>query len=149
MIRVSLRPFIAASIASTFAAAETADEYHTRMGELLDETFANQNQSTASWVGFSHPTHGDQYWVFGNSSDTDMTYPPDVPATTDDHFYIGSISKTFGATVNLKLIEQGLFGLNQTIDTIIPDFVVEFPEYSNYTPADLMGMQTLVPDFIK
>ena len=85
----------------------------------------------------------------GNSSDTDETYPPDISATIDDHFYIGSISKTFGATVNLQLIEQGLFALNQTLESIIPDFSSKYPQYANYTPADLMGMQTLVPDFLK
>lgn len=142
--------FLATSAVSTpFVAGETADEYHTRLGNLLNDAFVNQNQSTAWWVGFSHPTHGDHYWVYGNSSDTDETFPPDTPASIDDHFYIGSISKTFGATVNLQLIEQGLFGLNQTLDSIIPDFVEEFPQYLNYTPADLMGMQTLVPDFFK
>lgn len=149
MMRSSVLSFLIVSSVAYFAVGETVDEYHTRLESLLETAFANQNESTAWWVGVSHPTHGDNYWIFGNSSVTDDTFPPDVPATIDDNFYIGSISKTFGATVNLRLVEQGLFLLNQTIDSIIPDFVAEFPQYSNYTPADLMGMQTLVPDFLK
>ena len=110
--------------------------------------FNAQNETQAWWIGFSHPQHGDQYWTFGNSSDTNGIFPPDVPSTIDDHFYIGSISKSFGSIVNLQLIEEGKFALNDTVSSIVPDFATIFPEYADVTPAELMGMQTKVPDFL-
>ncbi|KAL7546869.1 hypothetical protein ACHAWF_010203 [Thalassiosira exigua] len=136
------------AVASSIGKGETAEEYHARILPLLQDAFKSQDETTAWWVGFAHPKHGDQYWVFGNSSSNGFAFPPDVPATIDDHFYIGSISKSFGATVNLKLIEDGKFGLDDTLESIAPDFVASFPQYANNTPADLMGMQTLVPDFL-
>ena len=55
-------------------------------------------------------------------------------------FTIGSILKSFGATVNLKWINQGKFALNDTVESILPEFAATFPQYANYTTADLMGM---------
>ena len=56
----------------------------------ISPQFNAQNETTAWWVGFHHPEHGDQYWTFGESSDTNNIYPPDVPATIGDHFYIAN-----------------------------------------------------------
>ena len=43
-----------------------------------------------------------------------------VPATVDDHFGIGSISKTFGATTYLRLAEEGVLDLDATVVDVAP-----------------------------
>jgi D-alanyl-D-alanine carboxypeptidase len=64
-------------------------------------------------------------------------------ACMNDHFDIRSISKTFGGTVHLLLIEEGLFSLEDTV----PDFVKQFPVIGNFTVRELLAMKTLIEDF--
>jgi CubicO group peptidase (beta-lactamase class C family) len=47
-----------------------------------------------------------------------------VEATTDSLFQIGSITKTWTATVVMQLVEQGLLGLDQPVTEVLPDFRV-------------------------
>lgn len=70
--------FLASSVANYFVAGEDATEYHTRLEGLLTDVFEKQDEATAWWVGFSHPTHGDHYWVFGKkfSSENELTIKP-------------------------------------------------------------------------
>lgn len=44
-----------------------------------------------------------------------------IPASLDDLYYIGSISKTFTAISILQLIEQGKLTLHTSIDQFIPN----------------------------
>jgi D-alanyl-D-alanine carboxypeptidase len=71
----------------------------------------------------------------------------DVPATLEDTIAIGSISKSFAGTVHLRLVEQGLYSLEDTVAELVPDFALEFPDISNYTVFELLGMRTSIPDF--
>lgn len=101
----------------------------------------------AFWVGVNDPVYGEMYWTFGNA-----TLDPDgTLASLQDHFEIGSISKGFGATVNLFLMESGdypEYTLEATVQDLVPELALEFPEYANYTTLELMAMQTKVPDFL-
>ena len=45
-----------------------------------------------------------------------------VPLTTESRFRVGSISKTFTATLIFMAVEEGKLSLDQTIDTFFPDF---------------------------
>lgn len=128
--------------------AETREEYHARLQTSLEEAFRSQEEATAWWLGFRHPAHGDHYRTCGQASDTDGAFPPHVAATVDDHFYVGSISKSFGATVHLKLIEEGAFALEDSVEKWVPDFAGQFPRYANDTVEELMSMHTIVPDFL-
>jgi CubicO group peptidase (beta-lactamase class C family) len=149
-----VRLLILCSALLTVATAETVDEFQQRLGAEFEQIFQGQNQTTALWLGVSDPLFGDLYWVFGNSrisnssSDSTAAEAFDVPATLHDHFDIGSISKTFGGTVHLLLIEEGLFNLEDTVQDIVPDFVQQFPVIGNYTVRELLSMKTLIPDFL-
>jgi D-alanyl-D-alanine carboxypeptidase len=149
-----VRLLVLCSALLTVATAETVDEFQRRLGAEFEQIFQGQNQTTALWLGVSDPLFGDLYWVFGNSrisntsSDSTAAEAFDVPATLDDHFDIGSISKTFGGTVHLLLIEDGLFSLEDTVQDIVPDFVKQFPIIGNYTVRELLSMKTLIEDFV-
>lgn len=51
-----------------------------------------------------------------------------VPASVDAVFQIGSISKTFTATMIMQLIEQGRLKLDQTVRSVLPEFGLPDPD---------------------
>ncbi|KAL7466228.1 hypothetical protein ACHAXS_007512 [Conticribra weissflogii] len=126
------------------------NEMQLSLNEFYESTDGLGSMDTAMWIGIDDPIYGSMYWTFGNSSKDDGA-TPGRPASIDDHFEIGSISKTFGATANLLLMESGEypdFTLNATVREVAPtDFVDMFPQYADFTMAQLMGMQTDIPDF--
>lgn len=128
---------------------ETAEEFQDRIRMKIQRIFNQQQEAYAMWIGLSDPEYGDMYFVFGNSTSTEEgSSPPDVAATLDDVFQIGSISKTFLGTAMLLLESRGDLSLNDTVQELVPDFALEFPQYANYTVENLLRMETLVPDFL-
>jgi D-alanyl-D-alanine carboxypeptidase len=69
-------------------------------------------------------------------------------ASVDDHFRIGSISKTFTAAVILQLIDEGLLALDQTIAEADPDLAERFPVLAELTIEQLLRMQSGIPDYM-
>jgi D-alanyl-D-alanine carboxypeptidase len=67
---------------------------------------------------------------------------PDVQLTTDTHFRVGSITKTFTATVVLQLIEEGKLGLDDPLGTYVPDA----PNADLATVRDLLDMTSGIFD---
>ncbi len=69
----------------------------------------------------------------------------DVPATTDMLFDIGSIGKNFQAALCLKLVEEGLLSLNDTLGKWLP-------HYSNLngkiTIRQILNMTSGIDDFV-
>jgi len=122
---------------------ETLQEFQARMASSIQGLLAQQNQTDALWFGISDPFYGRVYWTFGFANKGSST-----PATANDHFQIGSISKSFGATVILLLAERGDLSLVDTIANLAPELTAQFPMYADFTVADLLGMQALVPDFL-
>lgn len=131
---------VATLLLAVNAQQESASEFQQRLYETFLETFAAQNGSTAFWVGVSDPLYGDLFWTFQKGNATD-----DV--TLDDHFDIGSISKTYGGTVALLLSERSELVLSDTVEQLVPAFAQQFPPFANYTVEQILRMQTLVPDF--
>ena len=122
---------------------EPLEDYTERLNGIMQAEFDNQNETFALWVGIADPDYGDLYFVFGNAK-----VEPDVPATLEHKFDIGSISKTMGGTVVMLLAEQGVLSLEDKVETLIPDFTATFTEYANYTVEELLRMKTIVPDFL-
>ncbi len=58
------------------------------------------------------------------------------PVTVDMHFRIGSITKTFVATVVLQMVDEGLLSLDDTID----GWDVQVPNAGDITIGHLLGM---------
>ncbi|MFI5784068.1 serine hydrolase domain-containing protein, partial [Nocardia sp. NPDC051570] len=64
-----------------------------------------------------HDEHGE--WA-GSAGVTELGRPDGVP--TDGQFRIGSITKTFTATVLLQLVGEGRLGLDDPVDRYLPQF---------------------------
>lgn len=65
------------------------------------------------------------------------------PATVDDHFRIGSVTKTFTATAVLRAAEQGRLSLDDSLEKFVPDV----PNGAAITIRDLLGMRGGVYDY--
>lgn len=62
-----------------------------------------------------------------------------VEATTDSMFQLASITKTYTATVFMRLVEQGLVTLDTPVIEVLPDFKVADPEVTrNVTMRHLL-----------
>jgi len=126
-----------AALLAARVGAETTDEWHARMGSLFEQEFeaVKDGKITYMAVAVSDPKYGDQAWWFGGYDGR--------AATREDHFGVGSISKSFGATVALQLAEEGVLDLEQTVGHYLGD---QFPAYDNYTLKECLGMRTRIPD---
>ena len=66
------------------------------------------------------------------------------PVQMTDRFDIGSIGKTFTATMIMQLVEQGKLKLSQTVRSVLPDF----PEkWKDITLRQLISHQSGLPDY--
>ena len=126
-------------------ALEAVEDYKARLSGIFQSEFDMQEETFALWVGIADPDYGDMYFVYGNSTGGP---PPDMPAMLDEHFDIGSISKTMGGTVIMRMVEEGMLNFEDTIEDLVPELTDMFPEYGNYTVEELLRMKTLVPDFL-
>lgn len=138
-----LRHFTAATLLLVGAVTEAQQdestaEFQQRLSESFQGLFDSQTDVTAFWVGVADPLHGDLFWTFqkGNAN-----------VTVDDHFDIGSISKTFGGTVALLLSERGQLVLSDTVEQLVPAFAKQFPPFANYTVEEILRMDTLIPEY--
>jgi D-alanyl-D-alanine carboxypeptidase len=66
------------------------------------------------------------------------------PVTTDHHFRIGSITKTFTATVILKLVDDGTLQLDEPVSTFRDDI----PNGDTMTLQHLLGMRSGLFDLL-
>lgn len=66
--------------------------------------------------------------------------------TTQDHFRIGSITKTFVATVILQLVDEGKLSLDDPLSKF--DIGVTIPNAQNITVRDLLDMRSGLFDFV-
>ena len=69
-------------------------------------------------------------------------------ASLDDHFRIGSISKTFGAAVILQLVDEGMLALDDTVADADPALAERFPDVADISISDLLGMTSGIPDYM-
>ncbi len=101
--------------------------------EFYKSTNRFSSMGMAVWIGIDEPIYVSMYWTFGNSSKDDRA-TPGRPASINNHFKIGSISKMFGATINLLLMESGKypdFTLNAMVQEVSStDFADMFPQYA-------------------
>jgi D-alanyl-D-alanine carboxypeptidase len=97
----------------------------------------------AMYIGVWDPERGAYVQAYGLADIAAGT-----PASVDDHFRIGSISKTFLATIVLQLIDEGMFTLEDTVADIDPGLATQFPVYADITIRQLLGMTSGVPDYM-
>jgi D-alanyl-D-alanine carboxypeptidase len=93
---------------------------------------------TGAVVGISDPVRGDFLRAYG-TADTAGT-----PMTTDVHYRIASVSKTFTAQAVLRLADEGRLSLDDPLAEYVPDI----PHGDEITLRHLLGMRGGVYDFV-
>ena len=68
------------------------------------------------------------------------------PAATDDHLRIGSISKTFMATVILQLVDEGKLAVDDTVADVDPELAGR--HLAGIAIEQLLGMTSGIPDYM-
>ncbi|MGY1679913.1 serine hydrolase domain-containing protein [Geodermatophilus sp. SYSU D01176] len=99
---------------------------------------ALSNGVTGAVVGISDPVRGDYLQAYG-TADTAGT-----PMTTDMHYRIASVTKTFTAQAALRLAEQGRLSLDDPLEKYVPDI----PHGDEITVHHLLGMRGGVYNFV-
>ena len=97
----------------------------------------------AFYVGLWSPERGSYQQAYGLAD-----VAAERPAGLDDHFRIGSVSKTFGAAIILQLIDEGLLALEDTVADADPALAERFPEVADISVSDLLGMTSGIPDYM-
>lgn len=97
----------------------------------------------AVYVGVWDPKRGSYQKAYGLADVATKR-----PASLDDHFRIGSVSKTFMATVILQLIDEGKLKLSDTVATVDPDLATKHPNLAGITIEQLLGMTSGIPDYM-
>jgi D-alanyl-D-alanine carboxypeptidase len=141
--------------AATEAPVETSEPggATTPAGSVLDQALIDtaaaaflEGQAaqgvTAFHIAISDPVAGEFATAYGDAS-------VDGPeATVDDSFRIGSISKTFTATVILQLVESGDISLDDTVGALLPDLAAAHPEIEPLTVEQLLTMASGISDYL-
>jgi D-alanyl-D-alanine carboxypeptidase len=128
----------------TPAHALVPQEALSSSGSALDEAaaayLASPDASSAVYVAVYNRKTGLQMKAFGESA-------PGVPATVNDHFLIGSITKTVFATAVLQHVEKGVLSLDDTVRQVAPNVAKKFPKAAGYTIRQLLSMDTRIGDY--
>ena len=95
----------------------------------------------ALYVGVWDPEKGSYLTALGEAQ-------PGQAATVEDHYRIGSTTKTFTATVILQLIDEGKLSLDDTIGDLLPDLAAAHPEIADITIESLLRMKSGIQDFL-
>ena len=119
---------------STSATSPTSapPEFAATLTPLIEKTMAD-NVIPGSVVMVSWPGHGDWSRAFGT-----RTIGANEPMTVDDHFRVGSNTKTMTSTVILQLVQEGKLALDDPIGKYIPGV----PNGDRITVAQLSEMRS-------
>ncbi len=97
----------------------------------------------AFYVGLWSPERGSYQQAYGLAD-----VAAGRAAGLDDHFRIGSVSKTFGAAIILQLVDEGLLSLDDTVAEADPELAEQFPDVADISIRDLLGMTSGIPDYM-
>lgn len=95
----------------------------------------------AIWIGVWDPKRGSYSYAYGTAA-------PGRAATVNDVWRIGSITKTFTATVILQLVDQGKLTLADTVADVDPALAKRFPPYAKVTIRQLLAMRSGIEDYL-
>jgi D-alanyl-D-alanine carboxypeptidase len=130
--------------ASPLAADEMSAADAREVDELAEAVVAEagEDEMPSLLLGVWDPDKG-SYRSARGDGDRDG----EVDADVDDAFRIGSITKTFVATLVLRLVADGRLELDEPISTFAPDLAGEYPEIGERTVRQLLAMRSGLPDF--
>ncbi|WP_433678703.1 serine hydrolase domain-containing protein [Nocardia sp. CA-119907] len=90
-------------------------------------------------VAVNDPEHGSYVHAYGTAD-----VATHRAASVNDHFRIGSTTKSFNATAVLQLVDQGKLSLDDVIDKYVPGI----PNGSTIRIRDLLGMRGGLYDYV-
>ncbi len=97
------------------------------------------NEGSAAYFGIWDPKKGSFEKAYGKASKEGPA------ATTEDFIQIGSVTKTFTATVILQLVEEGRLALSETVAEADPELAEEFKPLADLTIEELISMHSGIP----
>lgn len=142
-LRAGAGTFFAASLAAVAlagpaqAAPLSAADQAFVDATVADALRANPGGQMGMSISLRGPA-GDYARAYGLANNTSRT-----ALTLNDHFRIGSVTKTFTATAVLRLIEAGRLSFSDTVDRFIP----RIPNGSTMTVRHLLSMQDGLFDY--
>lgn len=113
-------------------------EMQLALHELVEGALA-ETGTPGALVGIWYPGQGT--WLHAAGMGDLAT---GIPVTLDDHFRIGSITKTMVATVVLQLVDEGVI----TLDDLLEGYVPGIPNGDRMTIRQVLGMTAGIPDFL-
>ena len=93
-------------------------------------------------IGIWSPTQGVYRASFGQGDLRSASRP-----RLNSSFRIGSVSKTFTATVILELVDEGKLSLNGPVRQYVPALARAYPAIGARTVAQLLGMRSGLPEY--
>jgi D-alanyl-D-alanine carboxypeptidase len=121
-----------AGSSSAVSPTSASPEFAATLAPLIEKTMKD-NVIPGSVVTVSWPGHGDWAQAFGT-----RTIGANEPMTVDDHFRVGSNTKTMTSTVILQLVQEGKLALDDPIGKYIPGV----PNGDRITIAQLSEMRS-------
>ncbi len=119
-----------------------SEENAAAVDEVVTAVLAQTGgQTPALWIGVWDPEQGMHLAAAG------MATMPDTAATVDDHFRIGSVTKTVTATAVLAEVDAGNLALDDTIADVLPELADAHPEVAPITVEQLLSMTSGIPDY--
>lgn len=100
------------------------------------------DRAPALYVGVWDPDKGYFTKGYGNAAIGGAN------ATVADSLRIGSITKSFTATVVLQLVADGSIDMAAKVGTYLPDLVAAHPELGPVTVRQLLSMHSGIPDYL-
>lgn len=144
-LNITLTPITGALLALPIAAFALVAPAHAKPLSPADQAFVDatiqasmtKNGNSQYTISITGPK-GDYTKAYGISNKAAKT-----PATVNDHFRIGSITKTFTSTAILKLVDQGKLKLTDTLDKYVPGV----PNGKNITIKHMLMMRSGILDY--
>jgi D-alanyl-D-alanine carboxypeptidase len=99
------------------------------------------DQTPGLWLAVWDPKRGYYEQAYGEAALDSQ------PATVNDRFLIGSITKTVFATAVLEQVAAGKLKLTDTVKSLAPSVVRKYPIAAKMTVAQLLGMTSRIPDY--
>ncbi len=152
MSRVSLPVALSLTLALAVpvAAAEVqlptepmSEEDRAAIDAGIAAVMAEHPEVPAFYLGFWSPERGSYQQAYGLADVAN-----ERAASVDDHFRIGSVSKTFGGALVLQLIDEGLLALDDSVVDVDPELAARFPDIAGIPIRDLLGMTSGIPDYM-
>jgi D-alanyl-D-alanine carboxypeptidase len=127
------------ALASKAMSADDLASLQSAVDAVID---GSQGELTSLLVGVWDPKKG-----VGRVASGKAVVSPERAASVDDQFRIGSITKTFVATLVLQAVADGTLELDKPVSDYAPDLAAKYPEIGSRTIRQLLSMRSGLPDF--